>query len=149
MFSCCGKVTSDFIISKRCAGWSAKGDPIPQRCADQPWGPEKPARLFAHTASCTGNGWYQRDKAASVGPLEKLLGRRQHNARNFPVLCGLGSFRSFFFLFLNLSLVKKWPIAHMSGGKSINVWQVNTDPSSKYSPSTHSVCGKKSHTFTV
>ena len=55
----------------------------------------------------------------------------------------------FFFLFLNLSLVKKWPIAHMSGGKSINVWQVNTDPSSKYSPSTHSVCGKKSHTFTV
>lgn len=147
MFGCCGKVTSDFIISKHCAVWSTKGDTILQRCADQILGQEKPAQMFADTTSYTGCGWYQQEKAASVGVLVKLL-RRQQNARNFPALCGLCTF-GYFLFFLRVPLAKKWPIAHISGRESINAWQVDNDPSSKYSPSTHSVCGKKSHTFTV
>lgn len=49
--------------------------------------------MFADTASYTGGGWYQQEKVTSVGLLEKLLRRRQHNARNFPALCGLYTFR--------------------------------------------------------
>lgn len=53
------------------------------------------------------------------------------------------------FFFSNLPLGKKWPIAPIPGRKNINAWEVDNDPASKYSPSTHSVRGKKSHTFTV
>lgn len=78
--------------------------------------------------------------------LEKLL-RTQHSARNFPALCGLCTFTSF--LFLKSPSCKKQAITHIWGRENINAWQGDNDPSSKYPLSTHSVCGKNSHTFTV
>lgn len=74
MFVCCGQVINRFIILKQ-AIWLPHRDPTLQQCADWAVSQKKPAKIFADTASNTGNGWLQQEKAAFAGQTQEAAKR--------------------------------------------------------------------------